>query len=70
MVLILINCEGTSVKKKGLFKHCKAIGWMVDEYDRVQISINLTDYHVTSTHDVLEKTRELAARKGISSYRQ
>lgn len=57
--------EGTSVKKKGLFKHCKAIGWMVDEYDRVQISINLTDYHVTSTHDVLEKTRELAAERGL-----
>lgn len=57
--------EGKSVKKKGLFNHCKAIGWMVDEYDRVQISINLTDYHVTSTHDVLEKTRELAAERGL-----
>jgi glutamate formiminotransferase/formiminotetrahydrofolate cyclodeaminase len=59
------NCEGTSVKKQGLFKHCKAIGWMVDEYDRVQISINLTDYNVTSMHHVLEKTRELAAERGL-----
>ncbi|MEE9429720.1 MAG: glutamate formimidoyltransferase, partial [Melioribacteraceae bacterium] len=48
--------EGKSVKKKGIFKNCKAIGWMVDEYDRTQISINLTDYNVTSTHDVLEAT--------------
>ena len=63
--LNLNNCEGTSVKKKGLFNHCKAIGWMVDEYDRVQISINLTDYNVTSTHEVLEKTRELAAERGL-----
>ncbi len=57
--------ENKSVKKQGLFKHCKAIGWMVDEYDRAQISINLTDYNVTSTHDVLEKTRELAAERGL-----
>lgn len=56
---------GESVKKKGLFKNCKAIGWMVDEYDRAQISINLTDYKITSTHDVLEKTRELAAERGL-----
>ncbi len=57
--------DGNSVKKSGLFKHCKAIGWMVDEYDRAQISINLTDYNVTSTHHVLEKTRELASERGL-----
>ena len=57
--------ENKSVKKQGLFKHCKAIGWMVDEYDRAQISINLTDYNVTSTHDVLDKTRELATERGL-----
>lgn len=57
--------EGNSVKKKGIFKNCKAIGWMVDEYDRAQISINLTDYKITSTHHVLEKTRELAAERGL-----
>jgi glutamate formiminotransferase/formiminotetrahydrofolate cyclodeaminase len=38
---------------------------MVDEYDRAQISINLTDYNITSTHHVLEKTRELAAERGL-----
>jgi glutamate formiminotransferase / formiminotetrahydrofolate cyclodeaminase len=57
--------EGESVKKPGLFKHCKAIGWMVDEYDRAQISINLTDYNVTSMHHVLEATRKLAAERGL-----
>lgn len=57
--------EGQSVKKPGIFKHCKAIGWMVDEYDRAQISINLTDYNITSMHHVLEKARELAAERGL-----
>ncbi len=57
--------EGKSVKKPGRFSHCKAIGWMVPEYDRAQISINLTDYKITSMHHVLEETRQLAAERGL-----
>jgi glutamate formiminotransferase/formiminotetrahydrofolate cyclodeaminase len=57
--------EGQSVKKPGKFKHCKAIGWMVPKYDRVQISINLTNYKITSMHDVLEEARRLAAERGL-----
>ncbi|RKY87671.1 glutamate formimidoyltransferase [candidate division KSB1 bacterium] len=57
--------EGSSVKIPGKFKHCKAIGWMVKKYDRAQISINLTDYKITSMHDVLEEARKLAAKRGI-----
>ncbi|MBU2491973.1 MAG: glutamate formimidoyltransferase [Bacteroidetes bacterium] len=57
--------EGESVKKPGRFQNCKAIGWMVKNYDRAQISINLTDYKVTSMHDVLEETRKLAAQRGL-----
>ncbi len=59
------NTEGQSVKIPGKFKFCKAIGWMVDEYDRAQISINLTNYKVTSTHHVLDETRKLAAERGL-----
>lgn len=57
--------EGRPVKKPGKFKHCKAIGWMVPEYDRAQISINLTDYKVTSMHHVLEEARQLAVKRGL-----
>ena len=57
--------EGKSVKKPGLFKHAKSIGWVVPEFDRAQISINLTDYNVTSVQDVLEATRRLAAERGL-----
>jgi glutamate formiminotransferase/formiminotetrahydrofolate cyclodeaminase len=38
---------------------------MVPEYDRAQISINLTNYKVTSTHHVLDETRRLAAKRGL-----
>lgn len=57
--------EGESVKIPGKFKHCKAIGWMVPEYGRAQISINLTNYHVTSMHHVLEEARKLAMERGL-----
>ncbi|MBV6419748.1 MAG: hypothetical protein DAHOPDDO_00972 [Ignavibacteriaceae bacterium] len=57
--------EGQSVKKPGKFKQCKAIGWMVPKYDRAQISINLTNYKVTSMHNVLEETRKLAFERGL-----
>ncbi|MGW8179916.1 MAG: glutamate formimidoyltransferase, partial [bacterium] len=57
--------EGESVKIPGRFLHCKAIGWFVPEYDRAQVSINLTDFKVTSMHDVLEETRRLAGARGL-----
>ncbi len=57
--------EGQSVKIPGLFKHCKAIGWMVPKYDRAQISINLTNYKITSMHDVFDKAVELAEQRGL-----
>jgi len=57
--------EGQSVKKPGKFKHCKAIGWMVPKYDRAQISINLTNYKVTSMHHVIEEVRKLAMERGL-----
>jgi Methenyl tetrahydrofolate cyclohydrolase len=39
---------------------------MVPEYDRAQISINLTDYKTTSMHDVYEETKKLAEARGVS----
>ena len=56
---------GKSALKPGLFRHCRAIGWEVPQYDRAQISINLTDWNVTPPHVVLERARELAAARGL-----
>lgn len=49
----------------GLFKNVKAIGWVIDEYKRAQISINLTDYNVSPPHVVLDAAREEARKRGI-----
>ena len=59
------NIIGRSAKSPGIFPYSKAIGWIVEEYGRAQISINLTNYNITPPHIVLEKARELAAKRGI-----
>ena len=49
----------------GKFKDVKAIGWVIDEYNRAQISMNLTNYKVSPAHEVLEAAREEARKRGI-----
>lgn len=59
------NENGKKVKQEGLFKNCKAIGWYVDDYKRAQISINLTNYHVTNMHHVFDEICKQATEKGL-----
>jgi len=56
---------GQKVRRRGIYSHCKAIGWYVDTYRRAQISVNLTDYKQTAPHTVLEEARRLAAERGL-----
>jgi glutamate formiminotransferase / formiminotetrahydrofolate cyclodeaminase len=56
---------GKKVHRAGRYKECKAIGWYVDAYKRAQLSINLTNYKVTSPVDVLEAARVMAAERGL-----
>ncbi len=56
---------GRPVYKDGLFSHLKGIGWVVDDYQCAQISLNLTNYKITPPQDVLEAARKLAADRGI-----
>jgi glutamate formiminotransferase/formiminotetrahydrofolate cyclodeaminase len=61
----LIKKDGKKVRQEGMFQHCKAIGWYIDEYNRAQISINFTNYLITPVHEVFEAVRELAAKAGM-----
>ena len=56
---------GRPVYKDGLFTHLKGIGWVVEAYQRAQVSLNLTNYRITPPQAVLEAARELAARRGM-----
>jgi glutamate formiminotransferase/formiminotetrahydrofolate cyclodeaminase len=56
---------GRPVYKDGMFRHVKGIGWVVDAYQRAQVSLNLTNYKITAPHEVLEAARDLAAERGM-----
>ena len=63
-----IDSENPSgpVFNDGRFKDVKAIGWVVDDYNRAQISINLNNYKVSPAHEVFEAAREEASKRGIA----
>jgi glutamate formiminotransferase/formiminotetrahydrofolate cyclodeaminase len=56
--------KGRTIYKAGILKKVKAIGWYIEDFKKVQVSINLTDYQQTPLHKVYETTQELAAKYG------
>jgi len=62
---LIKDAQGNTVFTPGLFTNCKAVGWYIDQYNRAQISMNLTNYHITPPHIVLEKVREIAYKQGV-----
>jgi glutamate formiminotransferase/formiminotetrahydrofolate cyclodeaminase len=62
---IVKNDQGKTVFIPGRFKECKAVGWYLEEYGRSQVSINLTDFNITSIHAVFDACREEAAQRGM-----
>ena len=62
---IIKNEHGKTVFAPGRFEEVKGVGWYIDEYDRAQVSLNLTDTLVSPMHEVFEACREEAASRGM-----
>ncbi len=58
--------EGVNVMRRGSFRECRGVGWVIPEYNRAQISLNLTNFKLTPAHAVLESCRELARARGLA----
>ncbi len=58
------NESGKLVKEIGLFEHCKATGWYIEEYGCAQVTMNLTDWEETSIHEVFDACCRLAEEQG------
>lgn len=61
---IKTDANGEPIRIPGKLKHVKAIGWYIEEYQRAQISINLTNYRETPLHAVFEECRKSADERG------
>lgn len=62
---LLKDENGDPIRKNGLFKHVKGIGWYIEEYGVAQISYNLTNINVSPLHEVFDKTCERAQARGL-----
>ena len=62
---LLKDENGNPIRKNGLFKHVKGIGWFIEEYGVAQISYNLTNINVSPLHEVFDKTCERAHARGL-----
>ena len=59
------DANGDFVIEPGKLRECKAVGWYIPEYGAAQISINLTNYHVTPMEAAYDVVEELALARGL-----
>ncbi len=62
---IIKDENGNEIRIPGTLKSCKAIGWFIEEYGIAQISMNLTNYKITSVHKAFEEVCKSADKRGI-----
>ena len=59
------NLIGKPVYKDGRFTHVKGLGWVIPEYNRAQISMNLTNYKISPIHKIFEAACKEAEKRGL-----
>ena len=59
------NLIGKPVYKDGEFTNVKGLGWVIPEYNRAQISMNLTNYKIAPIHHIFDAACEEAKKRGL-----
>ena len=62
---IILDEKGQPKSIPGSLKSVKAIGWFIEEYGVAQISMNLTNIHVTPVHIAFDEVCRKAEARGI-----
>ena len=64
---VVKDAEGQTVRVPGPYRleACKAVGWLLPEFDRAQVSMNLVDTAVTKPHQAFEACRASARDRGV-----
>lgn len=57
--------DGNDVRIPGTLKAVKAIGWFIEEYNIAQISMNLTNFNITSVHQAFDEVNKSAMSRGL-----
>ncbi len=59
------DAAGKKTRQAGLLKATKAVGWFIEDFNRAQISMNLTNHHVTPLAVAFDTVTEEAAKLGL-----
>ena len=62
---IVRHPDGKPVIIPGIFNNCKAGAWIIPEYNRAQITMNLTDIDETPVHKAFDEVDRQAAERGM-----
>ncbi len=62
----IIKINGQAVREPGKLKCVKGMGVSLEKYKITQVSMNLTNYHVTPIHVAFEEVKKEADRLGIN----
>lgn len=62
---VLKDADGNDIRIPGTLKAVKAIGWFIEEYNIAQISMNLTNYQITSVHQAFDEVCRSAQSRGV-----
>lgn len=57
--------EGRAVRRPGLLRGCKAIGWYIEEYACAQVSMNINDVQLCPIHTAYETVCAVANELGV-----
>ena len=57
--------DGKDLREPGLFKGVQATGWLIPEYRRAQVTINILDLDAAPVHKVYDACCDLAAKLGL-----
>lgn len=61
----MIGANGVAERVPGFFKDVQATGWLIPEYGRAQVTINILDIDDSPLHLVYDKCCELASTMGL-----
>jgi glutamate formiminotransferase/formiminotetrahydrofolate cyclodeaminase len=62
---VVKDANGEDVRIPGTLKSVKAIGWYIEEYGMAQISMNLTNYKITSVHQAFDEVCKKGEERGV-----
>lgn len=61
----LFDKNANHIFAPGTFTELKGVGWYIDEYGVAQLSMNFTNYKITSIHAVFDEVCKQAEKRGL-----